>query len=350
MKIDQVLEWEVVIANGSLITASPTQNIDLYWALSGGGPGTFGVVISVTVRAHEDGPVGGASIIVPAEGHTRDAYWAAFEAWQSAVPSLVDIGATAGYAVMRDIFFVQPITAPGISAATIEHLLQPFISKMNSLNITYTLQSTDSSSFIEHYTTYSGPLPQGLFTINHLFAGTILQRTAITKANTEFASTIRNIIDTTIAFLGFVALDVSPKGPRTPIAPNSVLPAWENALLTILAQYSWNYSAPLSTNIAGANLLTDFVVPKLRKFETERGTYINEGDFQLRSWKRDFFGGNYARLLGVKRRFDPEGLFYAFQTVGSDKWVVGKDERLCRVGVGKRFWGWLEDVYGFYSY
>lgn len=49
---DQVLEWEVVTANGDHIVATPSNNADMYWALSGGGPGTFGVVISMTVRAH----------------------------------------------------------------------------------------------------------------------------------------------------------------------------------------------------------------------------------------------------------------------------------------------------------
>jgi FAD/FMN-containing dehydrogenase len=30
---DQTLEWEVVTASGELVTASRTQNADLYWAL-----------------------------------------------------------------------------------------------------------------------------------------------------------------------------------------------------------------------------------------------------------------------------------------------------------------------------
>ncbi|RYP90243.1 hypothetical protein DL770_003612 [Monosporascus sp. CRB-9-2] len=34
---DQVLEWEVVTGKGELLTATPRQNSDLYWALAGGG-------------------------------------------------------------------------------------------------------------------------------------------------------------------------------------------------------------------------------------------------------------------------------------------------------------------------
>ncbi|KAI1185598.1 hypothetical protein F5B17DRAFT_432374, partial [Nemania serpens] len=40
---DNVLEWEVVTVDGRHLVATPTQNADLYWALSGGGGGTFAV-------------------------------------------------------------------------------------------------------------------------------------------------------------------------------------------------------------------------------------------------------------------------------------------------------------------
>ncbi|RYP50622.1 hypothetical protein DL768_003904 [Monosporascus sp. mg162] len=45
---DQALEWEVVTMDGSHISASPSQNQDLYWALSGGGGGTYAAVVSLT--------------------------------------------------------------------------------------------------------------------------------------------------------------------------------------------------------------------------------------------------------------------------------------------------------------
>jgi hypothetical protein len=45
---DNVLEWEVVTPKGELIVTSPQNHSDLHWALSGGGGGTFGVVVSMT--------------------------------------------------------------------------------------------------------------------------------------------------------------------------------------------------------------------------------------------------------------------------------------------------------------
>ncbi|KAG6361364.1 hypothetical protein INS49_009591 [Diaporthe citri] len=62
MGTDQVLEWEVVTARGEHLIATPEQNTDLYWALGGGGGGTYGVVLSMTTRLHKDGPFTGGSL------------------------------------------------------------------------------------------------------------------------------------------------------------------------------------------------------------------------------------------------------------------------------------------------
>ena len=60
MTVDNLLGADVVLADGRLVHASPSQNDDLFWALRGGG-GNFGVVTSFEYRLHEVGPaiVGG---------------------------------------------------------------------------------------------------------------------------------------------------------------------------------------------------------------------------------------------------------------------------------------------------
>ncbi|MBM7783330.1 FAD-binding oxidoreductase [Tenggerimyces flavus] len=53
---DNLLEVELVTAEGKLVTANKDENPDLFWAVRGGG-GNFGVVTKFTYQLHELGPV-----------------------------------------------------------------------------------------------------------------------------------------------------------------------------------------------------------------------------------------------------------------------------------------------------
>ncbi|MWA12179.1 FAD-binding oxidoreductase [Streptomyces sp. BA2] len=70
LTIDNLVAVDVVLADGSFVTASESQHPDLFWALRGGG-GNFGIVTSFRFRLHPVGDVVVAITVWPAD-QTRD--------------------------------------------------------------------------------------------------------------------------------------------------------------------------------------------------------------------------------------------------------------------------------------
>ncbi|ORY11333.1 putative isoamyl alcohol oxidase [Clohesyomyces aquaticus] len=294
LSADQVLEWEVVTANGSLVIASPTKNADLYWALSGGGGGTYGVTLSLTAKAHPDG----------------------LQSW--------DAGGQAQWGVFETLFMLSEVTLPGGTEDDVRGLLHPFTEHLNAQNISYQLNVTSLPTFVSHVEHYLGPLPYGVIPSAQIQGGVMVNRTTISAHNSDIINILRNIVSTPPFYFAAFALDVS----RPPTHPNAVLPAWRDVLIYYVVSQFWNYTIPFSSMAAQEDILTNKLMPPLQ--DLGNGAYLSESDFRNPRWKEEFYGGNYERLREVKRRWDGEDLFYATTAVGSDEWVVGGDGRLCR--------------------
>jgi FAD/FMN-containing dehydrogenase len=74
LTIDNLLEADVVLADGRCVMASQDENADLFWALRGGG-GNFGVVTSFLFRAHPVDTVYGGPIIWPIDQAEQMLRW-----------------------------------------------------------------------------------------------------------------------------------------------------------------------------------------------------------------------------------------------------------------------------------
>jgi FAD/FMN-containing dehydrogenase len=64
----------------------------------------------------------------------------------------------------------------------------------------------------------------------------------------------------------------------------------------------------------------DLAAAELRKIAPDSGCYVSESSFFNPAWQREYFGSNYPKLQVVKRKYDPEGLFFVHHGVGSEEW------------------------------
>ena len=64
----------------------------------------------------------------------------------------------------------------------------------------------------------------------------------------------------------------------------------------------------------------DKAMNQVRKLLGNVGSYLAEGNFFDEAWRESFWGSNYARLLAVKDKYDPDGLFFVHRGVGSERW------------------------------
>src|SRR5262249_14830630 len=59
---------------------------------------------------------------------------------------------------------------------------------------------------------------------------------------------------------------------------------------------------------------------ELKKVAPNAGSYVAESSFFEREWQERYWGPNYPRLLSIKKKYDPSGLFFVHHGVGSEQW------------------------------
>ncbi|GAB1314565.1 6-hydroxy-D-nicotine oxidase [Madurella fahalii] len=318
---DQTLEFEVVTADGHFVTARPSspRHSDLFWALSGAGAGNYGVVVSVTMKAYPDAVTSGVGFDL--RGPNID-FSAVLNAWHATLPGILDAGAMATYLATKDQFFVHPVTGYNRTQADLEAALAPFIASLAAMDIALQPTYTQFASYHDFYMHYFGPLPAGQFgTVSEQLLGSRL----LTRAHLRAAGpAINATLQMGATFIG-QAMDVSRFGS----AARAVLPQWREAAASSAFCLPYDVRAPIADMRARQDRITGAVMPVVDAVAPGAGAYINEADYQEADWQRVFFGANYARLLRVKRRYDPEGVFYNRIAVGSEKWEVRPDGRMC---------------------
>jgi FAD/FMN-containing dehydrogenase len=349
-----LLEAEVVTADGQVRIANAHTNPDLFWALKGGGGGTFGVVTRMTLRTHElpafFGVVFG-DITAASDGAFRALieHFLAFyrdslcnEHWGEQVAlrdgkrlglSMVFQGldqaqAQAAWAPFldwvranKDYSFAEPV----IKAIPARRFWDPELYAKYAPGM---MLKDEREGAPAHHAVWAGDKEQAGWYI-HGYESTwlpasLLQDGALARlADSLFAAAQQ--WDVGLHFnKGLAGAPAQALAAARDTATHpGVVDAFALAIIAgggdaaypgmPGAKVDQQEARRRAKKIRGAMDL-------LRKASPGAGAYVSESDYFQERWQDAYFGANYPRLLKVKQRYDPDGLFTVRHGVGSEQW------------------------------
>ncbi|KFX96813.1 hypothetical protein V490_03129 [Pseudogymnoascus sp. VKM F-3557] len=342
---DQILEAQVVLANGLIVTANACQNSDLFTAIRGGGGGTYGIVVSTIVKAHPTTSVSAQTFsMAPLTDANIPDFIDALAIVYSAYPDLADAGlhgygswAANSYApVIPGLPYTTGYShALGMIGKTIPDAKDAFEStaaKLSVYNGTSLYIRSDYfifPTYAEYYRTLSGGVaPVGS---DGAAGSRLLDRKALTNSEG-----LKNMLNTTAGLPGeFLQNSISLvsggqvfKDSAEPYS--SVNPGWRTSYLHNIVAGGWPPGSDAATKAAVHKDITEVKVGSMRAIAPDTGCYMNEADRLDPDYLKNFYGGALPKLQAAKKKYDPTGVFYCPTCVGSDAWKEDALGRLCK--------------------
>ncbi|KEP49952.1 FAD-binding domain protein [Rhizoctonia solani 123E] len=313
MGVDNVLQFQVVTASGKIVVANKCQNKDLFWAMRGGGGGTWGIALKVTYKTHP--PIGMAALGFQINATDLQSATELAALTVKSIPSLADAGIR-GY-----IIWAPPFSCFGI-------IFQPGGSDVQVVN--KTIQSawdwaaqrpgtqtasfgTVHPTFFSYMSTYIGDIA---IATNIWMGSRLVPRKALENKSDQLSqfSILRDS-----PFIGSAALIVGGGAVNDPDPDSTGLnPAWrKDAIVSWSISGTWPNSIPDETIMQIKANVTRLTQELGEVVDLDHASYFNEADPAEPKWKQAFFGSHYSRLLKIKQEVDPKGLFTCNRCVGS---------------------------------
>ena len=329
LAVDNILSLSVVLASGATVTASACNNPDLFWALRGGGGGSFGVVVGGIFRIHPVPPppstYAGVVVVVRFLRGYQSANLFATALLQYTPSLLTPTGAGGGvwggYWQMNSTSFSTQLVFNGsVAAATASfNPLQSFITG-NAADFSVAFYSSIFPvASMNAWHDIIDPADTGDRTGGAAtLASRLVPRAVCTDpvARASAAVVLAGLAQKTIVQGHMVAGGAVAAADPTS-SSTSVTPAWRTAVMHVAVGVGWDVASPAQPSLAAsAFTLASQYGDELRAAFPNSGSYWNEADYNEPSWQSSFWGAaNYARLQAIKRSVDPSGLFSCWHCV-----------------------------------
>ncbi|MFD5492833.1 FAD-binding oxidoreductase [Streptomyces sp. NPDC127091] len=306
LTIDSLIAADVVLADGSVVTASEKENPDLFWGLRGGG-GNFGVVTSFTYRLHPVHTVGVAVTVWPIDRAAEVLRW--YRDFLPAAPEDLT-GFFAVLAVPPAPPFPEPIHGQKMCA-----VIWCCTGDLEADRLEETLSVVnDPAPPAFHFTTpmpypalqsmFDELMPKGLqwYWRGDFFDGISDDAVAVHERYGQG-------IPTGLSTMHLYPVD----GAAHRVGPEETSWAYRDAVWSGII-------AGIDPDPANADLIRQWCVDYWTDLHPHSmgGSYVNflgeaEGPERVRATYR----GNYDRLTTVKRAYDPDNFFHANQNIPS---------------------------------
>ncbi|KAF2739860.1 FAD-binding domain-containing protein [Polyplosphaeria fusca] len=331
MGADSILSFEAITVDGKFVTANAKENPDLFWALKGGGPSTFAVVYSLTVKTYPEVPTAGTIVNINST-HTNDTavFNKGFKIFHNLANHYVEHG--------MFVYFEQgpgpgrlhiaPFVGPRMDEAKVNEVLKPLFDQLDAAKIPYDKYTRAFPTFFEFYIDmFEDEQPNQ----NSVVGGRMFTHTDISERGDQVADALTFASMPANDTLGFNVGHIVDPGFGVPVADNAIHPKWRNSSSFVITNIIMNGDESWEVKMEKEKFQTEVVGGALRKAGPDGATYVNEGDLNEPNWQESYWGSNYPRLLELRKKWDPAGVLYTKTTPGTEDWaVIDYGRRLCK--------------------
>jgi FAD/FMN-containing dehydrogenase len=295
---DQLVSAEVVTADGKLTTASVDENPDLFWAIRGGGPGSFGIVTQATFRTQPNPKTIFIRAFFNLPMAEAVSFFQAWQSWAMGLPREISVILNLGTNDRKNLFFKVEVVSVAYANVT-----RAFIRALVAL----AKPAIDPQIFQGTYTQVGDEIwpkdyyPSAPAKFGSDFVTEFLPANVLEAVFAMILDTPRPRLNLFVERLGGAIGDV-----------DETATGYVHRKANFLVQYAAQFN-----NVASyEDQLAHF-----RKFRdgcskvSEGAAYCGYPDRDNTSWGLSYWGQNFERLKKVKRQYDPENVFRHPQSI-----------------------------------